>query len=76
MKQSKKMKQDLDLLQQSFAKLRQELQGISPLWQDEKYTELQESVASLASHAHSILEQGYHCTEELEHFQSISSETF
>lgn len=71
-----KLKKDLVIFQESLDELRQDLQGISPLWQDEKFSELQESVTTLASNARSVLGCGEQCIEELARFQAISAEKF
>lgn len=70
------LKKDLIVFQQSLTQLRQDLQDISPLWQDEKFSELQESVTALATNAHAVLRYGELCTEELARFQAISAESF
>lgn len=70
------LKKDLIVFQQSLTQLRQDLQDISPLWQDEKFSELQESVSALATNAHAVLRCGELCTEELARFQAISAESF
>lgn len=70
------LKRDLVVFQQSLTQLRQNLQEISPLWQDEKFAELQESVTALATNAHAVLRYGELCTDELAHFQAISAESF
>lgn len=70
------LKKDLVVFQQSLTQLRQDLEEISPLWQDEKFAELQESVTALARNAHTVLRYGEQCTEELARFQAISAESF
>ena len=70
------IKRDLDTFHASVKRLGYGVGKASVLWKDEKYTELSDSIRSIASMSKDVIITGNRCHDSISRFDSIANEKY
>lgn len=73
---SARIRKELDQFQTAIKKLSNGVGNASSLWKDEKYSELNSSVQSLALQSKELMVYGDRCCNSLDRFNKIASENY
>lgn len=73
---SKDIRKDLNEFQLALNKLRSGVSKASPLWKDQKYRELSESIRIFANSSKYVIESGDKCCKSLDRFLKIAEEEY
>lgn len=70
------IKKELQIFQTSVKKLSAGVGVASPLWKDEKFSELSSSVAEIANQSKEVMVTGNRCCSSIDKFEKIVSEQY
>lgn len=70
------LRKELNDFQLAVKKLSVGIGKATPLWRDEKFSELSHSISQIAAQSKDVLISGDKCCSQIEKFQKIASEQY